>query len=187
MDDSNIVDLFLARDESAISHTENKYGTKLRDIANRVLNDYALAEECENDTYLTAWNQIPPNEPRTYLFAFLAKIIRCLATDELRKRNSAKRSAVFCELTSEMEECISSESSSVEDALDAKELGGLIASFLRRYSQEQQNIFVRRYWYFDSIQEINELYGFSKGKVTVTLSRMRKELRSYLMKEGYLV
>ena len=108
MDDSKIVELYLSRDESAISQTAQKYGTNLRQIANSILNNMASAEECENDTYLEAWNRIPPNEPRTYFFAFLGKIIRHLAIDECRKKTSQKRHALFCELTAEMEECIPS-------------------------------------------------------------------------------
>ena len=185
MDDSDIVELYLSRDESAISQTAAKYGARLRGIANRILDDPAAAEECENDTYLAAWKLIPPNEPRTYLFAFLGKITRHIAMDEVRKRNSDKRSAILCELTKEMEECLPSEHGSIEETMVAEELSGLISSFLKTRSQEQQNVFVRRYWYFDTIREIGKRFGFSNSKVKMILSRMRKDLRDFLRKEGY--
>ena len=187
MDDSKIVDLYLSRDESAISHTASKYGSSLRNIASKILNDYTAVEECENDTYLTAWNQIPPNEPRTYLFPFLGKIIRCIATDEVRRRNRLKRSAIICELTAEMEECLESDASGLDETVNAQELGAVISSFLKTCSTEQRKVFVRRYWYFDSIQEISESYGFSKSKVKMILSRMRIGLSAFLQKEGYQV
>lgn len=187
MDDSYIVDLYLSRDESAISRTAAKYGPGIREIAYRILNDVPAIEECENDTYLTAWNRIPPNEPRNYLFAFLGKIARCIATDEVRRRNRVKRSAVICELTAEMEECLPSGDDSVEDAVGAKELGEMISSFLKKYSADQRKVFVRRYWYFDSVGQIGALYGFSKSKVKTVLYRMRKELVVFLKERGYQV
>ncbi|MBQ6676635.1 MAG: RNA polymerase sigma factor [Clostridia bacterium] len=187
MDDSKIVDLFLARDESAISHIASKYGSGLRNIASKILNDYTAVEECENDTYLTAWNKIPPNEPRTYLFPFLGKIIRCIATDEVRRQNRLKRNAIILELTAEMEECLPSDASDPDETVNIKELGALITSFLKTCSTEQRKVFVRRYWYFDSIQEISELYGFSKSKVKIILFRMRTDLSAFLQKEGYQV
>ena len=118
MDDSMIVDLYLSRDESAISLTAEKYGSKLRKIAYGILGSESSAEECENETYLEAWSLIPPHEPRTYLFPFLGKIIRQLAIDEYRKATRKKRSAPVCELTKEMQECIPGKND-VEEAVDA--------------------------------------------------------------------
>ena len=105
MDDSQIVELYLSRDESAIAQTSQKYGTKLRRIAQNILTDIDASEECENDAYLQTWNLIPPNEPRTYLFAFVGRIIRHLAIDRLRHDSRRKRYALYCELTDEMQEC----------------------------------------------------------------------------------
>ena len=185
MDDSMIVDLYLSRDESAISHTASKYGAKLRVIANRMLDDPFAAEECENDTYLAAWRRIPPNEPRTYLFAFLSNRTHGIAVDKIRKQSSGKRSAILCELTKEMAECLPSDSIGAEDAALAKELGGVITAFLKKRPRDQQIVFVRRYWYYDTIEEISLRFGFSKSKVNMILSRMRKDLISCLRKEGY--
>ncbi|MBO4392117.1 MAG: RNA polymerase sigma factor [Clostridia bacterium] len=187
MDDSKIVDLYFSRDEEAIAETKRKYGTKLRAAANRILNDAQSAEECENDTYMRAWNLIPPNEPRTYLFAFLGKITRHLAIDICRKRDSEKRSAVFRELTEELSECIPSSGMSVEETAENSELAEAINSFLDCHSSEQQNVFVRRYWFFDTVPEISRRYGFTQSKVKMILSRMRAELRDYLERKGFTV
>ncbi len=184
MDDSKIVELYLSRDESAISHTAQKYGLKLRQIADSILNNKASAEECENDTYLEAWKLIPPNEPRSYLFAFLGKITRHLAIDECRKHASQKRQALFCELTQEMEECIPGQGN-VEGDIEANALSQAINTFLDHCSEEQRNVFVRRYWFFDTIPEICNRYDFTQGKVKTMLFRMREALRYYLEKEGY--
>lgn len=184
MDDPEIVALYLSRDESAISQTAQKYGPGLRRIAYGILNDRASAEECENDTYLAAWKLIPPNEPRAYLFAFLGKITRHLAIDECRKNTSQKRNALFCELTREMEECIPGQSN-VEGDLEANALSQTISTFLSSCSEEQRDVFVRRYWFFDTIPEICGKFGFSQSKVKTMLLRMREGLRHYLEKEGY--
>lgn len=186
MDDSKIVELYLSRDESAISQTAQKYGAKLRQIANSILNNMASAEECENDTYLETWKRIPPNEPRTYLFAFLGKITRHLAIDECRKNTSKKRQTLFCELTQEMEQCIPGKND-VEETFDANALSQAISTFLDTCDENQRNVFVRRYWYFDTISEICKRYGYSQSKVKSILFRMRNGLRDYLEKEGYTV
>lgn len=186
MDDSKIVELYLSRDESAISHTEQKYGSRLRQIADSILNNKASAEECENDTYLEAWRRIPPNEPRSYLFSFLGKITRHLAIDECRKNAGKKRQALFCELTQEMEECIPGPSN-VEGNIEANALSQAINAFLDCCSEEQRNVFVRRYWFFDTIPEICKRYGFTQSKVKTMLFRMREGLRYYLEKEGYTI
>ena len=141
MDDSQIVELYLSRDESAIAQTSQKYGTKLRRIAQNILTDIDASEECENDAYLHTWNLIPPNEPRTYLFAFVGRIIRHLAIDRLRHDSRQKRYALYCELTDEMQECLPG-TSNVTQEIDAKELTQLINEFLESCNEEQQNIFV---------------------------------------------
>ena len=186
MDDSQIVELYLSRDESAIAQTSEKYGSKLRRIAQNVLSDLETSKECENDAYLQTWNLIPPNEPRTYLFAFVGKIVRHLAIDRLRHEGRQKRYALYCELTDEMQECIPG-NSDVSQESDAKELSQLINAFLESCSDEQRNIFVRRYWYFDSVAEICEKYSLPQSKVKTTLFRMREKLKDHLTDGGYIV
>ena len=186
MDDSKIIDLYLARDESAISETAEKYGTHLRSIANRILRDPGTAEECENDTYFTAWNSIPPNEPRTYLFSYLGRIIRHLAIDAYRKNAALKRAALFTELTDEMNECLT-DGTLTDDHLTGEELRRTINAFLASLPEQKRNVFIRRYWFFDPVSEIAGRYGLSESNVKVMLHRIREKLREYLKKKGYRI
>lgn len=184
MDDDTIVELFLNRDESAITHTAEKYGSMLRSISQRITADYTVAEECENDTYLEAWNRIPPNEPRTYLISFLSRIIRNISINRCVERNRIKRKAYIIELSEEMEQCIPSPND-VESCIDKLEIGGLISAFLYKQSKEKRVIFMRRYYYLDSVASIAEYFGYSESKVKTMLFRMRKDLRTYLINGGY--
>ena len=184
MEDNKIVELFLDKDENAIKYSSEKYGSKLRAISLSITSDFQTSEECENDTYLQAWNSIPPNEPRSYLYAFLARIIRHISIDRCRERSSLKRYAYIVELTSEMEMCIPSQND-VETNLDAKELGEAISRFLHTISKEKRVMFVRRYFYMDSTSEISKRCMVSENKVKSVLFRVRKDLRQYLIQEGY--
>lgn len=186
MEDSEIVDLYLKRDESAIRETSARYGSKLRSLADRILENDASAMECENDTYLKAWHSIPPYEPRTWLFPFLGRIIRHLAIDECRRKNAEKRKGVYFELTKEMEECVPAKGGPEED-LNADLLAQTISAYLETLGDEPRNIFVRRYWFFESVSEISKRYGFSESKVKSALFRTREGLRKHLEKEGYSV
>jgi len=184
LEDSEIVDLYLAREEAAIAMTKEKYGRGLRRIISSVLDEEA-GKECENDVYLRAWNLIPPNEPREHLFAFLGRLARNLAIDEWRRTNAQKRKTTMTELSEELQECIS-DRKSVEGEILAGELKQVINSFLERKKPEERRIFLRRYWYFDTVPEISKRYGYTQGKVKSVLHRMRGELREVLEKEGYL-
>ncbi len=184
MDDSILVDLFLHRDEMAIEKTAQKYGTRLHKISYGILEDDCSAQECVNDTYFTAWNSIPPHEPRTYLFAFLAKITRHISLDRCKERNRIKRSGCFVELTLELEQCIPSQINVVQQ-LEAQELSKIISNFLRTKSTQKRNIFIRRYWYMDSITDIAKRFKIGESKVKTTLFRMRNELKKYLEMEDY--
>lgn len=186
MEDNYIVDLYLARDESAISRSEEKYGKQLRQIANRVCNDHQTAEECENDTYLKAWNMIPPHEPKGYLFSFLAKITRAIAIDRLKEMTRLKRSAELVELTTEIESAIPSGIDVAED-YNAKELSRIINGYLKTISAEKRNVFIRRYWFMESIAEISKKYSISESKIKSMLFRTRAELKVWIEKEGYTV
>ena len=186
MDDGSIVDLYLARDETAISHTSVKYGAALRTLANRILCDEPASEECENDTYLEAWNRIPPHEPRDYFFPFLGRIARHLAIDRCRRRDAQKRSALLCELTAELELCLPAKEN-VEAEVNASELEMVIRRFLSDCSEEQRGIFLRRYWYFDTIPAVAARFGCTESKVKVTLHRLRERLRAVLEEEGWTI
>ena len=184
MDDGSIVDLYLARDETAIARTSEKYGAALRTLADRILSDPPAAEECENDTYLEVWKRIPPHEPRQYFPAFLGKITRAIAMNRYKEGHRKKRFAATCELTREMLECIPAQEN-IEETFEADELRSMIEQYLYSCSQEQQNVFVRRYWYCDSIRDICKQYRLSQSKVKSMLLRMRKGLKQYLEEGGY--
>lgn len=184
MEDNEIVELYLSRNEDAIKQTAKKYGSRLRNIANNILNDGRTAEECENDAYFETWNLIPPHEPRNYLFAFVGRIVRHIALNVCKKNRRQKRYAVYCELTQEIQECIPAPND-IEAEFEANNLRSLIDSYLENCSEEQQNVFVMRYWYFNSVSQIAKVYGFSQSKVKTMLFRMRSELRKHLEKEGY--
>ena len=184
MDDNQIVELYLQRDETAIKHSAEKYGIRLRTIANRIVKDQQTAEECENDTYLEAWNTIPPHEPGNYLFAFLARITRHLSLNRCRDRSRLKRSAFICELSEEMEQCIPAPDDT-ECRIDEIVLNEAINDFLSDLNEEKRNVFLRRYWYLDSITDISKRFALSESKVTSMLFRCRKQLREHLIKEGY--
>lgn len=185
MEDERIVELYWQRDESAIEMSKAKYGVYCLSIALRILQNKEDASECENDTYLKAWNTIPPKKPSP-LSSYLGMITRSLSLDKLRKRNALRRTDSVCISLDELEDCIPAQMSIAEE-LEAKELAGLISGFLRNLSEHECNIFLNRYWYFLSIKEIAEKYSFTQSKVKMTLLRTRKKLSAHLEKEGIFV
>lgn len=183
MDDKQIVELYLQRDENAIRQTQRKFGKRIIRISKNITGSESTAEEVENDTYLRAWENIPPTNPATYLFAYLARIARNLSLSVCRERSALKRDAMLVELTNEMEECLPS-TSSVEEETDANLLVELLNKFLFSKPEDKRNIFIRRYWYLDSVSEIARQFGLSESIVKTTLFRMRAELREFLEEQG---
>ena len=181
MDDNRIVELYLLRDETAIKQTTEKYGSRLRSLAYGIVKDQQTAEECENDTYM---NTMPPHEPRSYLYAFLARITRHISLNCCRDRSRLKRNAFICELSAEMEQCIPAPDD-VECRIDDMALSDAINGFLSKLDEEKRNIFVLRYWYLDSVVAISKRFALSESKVKTTLFRCRTGLREHLEKEGY--
>lgn len=184
LEDSRIVELYLLRDEAAIGQTAEKYGSRLRALAFGIVKDRQAAEECENDTYWEAWNSIPPHEPIGYLYAFLARITRHISLNLCRDRSRLKRSALLCELSAELEQCIPAP----DDAacrLESLALSQAINGFLRTLDEEKRDLFVRRYWYLDSIADLSKRFALSESKVKTTLFRCRGQLRKHLEQEGY--
>ncbi len=186
LDDNRIIELYLLRDETAIEQTTEKYGTRLRSLAYGIVNDPQTAEECENDTYMEAWNTIPPHEPRSYFYAFLARIIRHISLNCCRNRSRLKRKAFICELSTEMEQCIPAPDD-FQCRIDDMALRNAINGFLSKLNEEKRNIFVRRYWYLDSVADISKRFALSESKVKTTLCRCRCQLREHLEKEGYIL
>lgn len=185
MEDRQIVELFWQRDEAAVAETQRKYDRYCLSIAQNVLGREADAREVVNDAYLAVWNAIPPHRPEL-LSAFLGKITRRLALKRLRDRSAAKRLAGEAAVSlDELEECIPS-ALRVEDCLEAAELVRSIDRFLETLPAAERRVFLRRYWFFDSIQAICSQYGFSQSKVKSMLGRTRRKLLHWLQKEDLL-
>lgn len=184
MEDEKIVQLYLNRDDQAIAETSEKYGAYCTTIAKNILGNNEDAEECVNDTYLNAWNSIPPNQPKI-LSAFLGKITRNLSIDKYRKDHAEKRGKGEAALVlDELQDCVS-DSLNVEDEIDKKELIKTIEKFLDTITPDKKKMFICRYWYFDSIPEIAKRFKVSENNVSVTLNRVRSKLKDYLNERGY--
>lgn len=184
MDDTQLLDLYWQRNESAIGETDKRYGGKLHGLANRIVENREDGEECVSDTYFAAWNAIPPRRPN-YFFAWLAKVCRNFAFGILDKRNAEKRSAQIVTLTAEMELCIPDSRREAEQ--EGQEIGRILNEFLEKLSEESRILFLRRYWYMESIEEIARRYGMGQSKVKTSLHRTRLKLRDQLEKEGITV
>ena len=186
MDDEKIIALYWERNENAINETKQKYGHYCHAIAHNILHSHEDAEECENDTYLDAWNTIPPQIPLRFRI-FLGTITRRIALDKWRKKSADKRGGgetliSLCEL----EECVP-DHKTIDDALEAQQLAEMLSYFLRELSEVESNIFIRRYFRFETIEQIAMFYGFTQSKVKMTLKRTREKLRAYLEKEGIYI
>ena len=181
MKDDEIIALYFRRDEDAIRQTELAYGGKLYNLSYRLLWNREDAEESVSDTYMKAWENIPPTKP-TFFYAYLAKICRFLAMGKLDWNNAAKRKAEVVELSDEMENCIPDMSREMQ--IQSQELGALLSEFLGTLSPENRQIFMRRYWYAESIAEIAQRFHLGESNVKTKLMRTRNALRSFLEKEG---
>ena len=186
MQDEQIVQMFWNRDEAAIAATREKYGSYLFVIAQNILSNREDSMECVNDTYLAAWNSIPPHEPKTYLYAFLARITRHISLNRCRELSRLKRSAFICRLSDELEQCIPAPDD-VECRMDDLALSEAVNGFLRALDEEKRNVFIRRYWYLDPIAAISRRFALSESKVKTMLFRCRRQLREHLEKEGYTI
>jgi len=184
MEDSKIIELLFARNEDGIKHMDDTYGRRLFVLADNIVKNDQDAEESVSDTYMKAWDTIPPKKSM-HLFAYLAKICRNFALKKLDWKAAAKRNAEVVSLTQEMETCIPDETR--ERELDSRELGRILDAFLRTLSDENQMVFLRRYWYVDTITEIAVRYGISESAVNMRLNRTRSKLTQYLAKEGIKV
>ena len=184
MEDQQIIRLYWVRDEQAIPATAEKYGSYCTAIAHNILASRDDAEECVNDTYLNAWNSMPPHRPNV-LSAFLGKITRNLSLSRYRRNTAQKRGEG--ELPAVLEELaeVVSGKESVEQELDRRELIRAIDTFLDNLSPKQRGIFICRYWYTEGIAEIAARYGMKDTAVSMTLNRIRFKLRSYLSERGF--
>lgn len=185
MEDSKIVDLYWERNEAALSETAAKYGNYCHKIAMNVLNSEDDSDECVNDTYLAAWNSMPESRP-TLLGSFLAAIVRNLSLDKYRKNHSQKRGDGQMPLV--LDELLEvAGQSNTESEVDSMLLSESINNFLKSLNEETRFIFLRRYFFADSLEEIASTLKISEGKIKTVLFRTRNKLKDYLMKEGYAV
>ena len=183
MEDNAIIDLYWARSENAISQTAVKYGGYCYAIAYHILESPEDSEESVNDTYLAAWNTMPPKRPSA-LSAFLGKITRYISLDRWKRRSASKRGGGQTTLAlEELEECVSG-GEDPEEHLARKELLALVNRFLEGLPEPERRVFVCRYWYLDSIADIAQRYDFTESKVKTTLHRTRQKLSRQLEKEG---
>ncbi len=181
MDDSKIIDLYFERNEEAIRQTQIKFSKLCHGIAYNVLGNTADAEECVNDTYLGVWNSIPPEKPNS-LKAYVARIARNLSLKRLAYNTADKRSGIAVDF-SELEGVLADH----ETAMGEEEIGRLINDFLKQEKEDARNVFLRKYWFFDSVESIAVRYGFSESKVKSSLFHTRTRLRKYLESKGVYV
>ena len=183
MEEKTIINLYLSRDEKAISLTQEKYGSRIREVIYDLIKDYSYVEDCENDCYLNTWKSIPPNKPYGYFFSYIVCIARNIALNFIRDK-MPKRLTKIVEISNELEDTIPC-SETVDDFLDSYALKEILNQYLDSLPDEKRNIFIRRYWYLDSVKEIAKGYSITIGKVKTILFRCRNELKDILIKEGY--
>ena len=177
--------MFFARSEQAIEELHCKYGSAVKKTAANILKDRLDVEECVNDTYYRCWNSMPPHKPNP-LVSFVCKIARNLAIDRYHMNAAEKRRGNYGLVLDELEECIPSPAS-VETELDAKELTAAINRFLSALEYEDRFLFVRRYWYADSVDDLAHMTGSKANRISVRLFRLRKKLQTSLQREGVLL
>lgn len=183
MDDKKIIELYFERSQQAISETSKKYGGYCHYIAYGILKSNEDSEECVNDAYLRAWNAIPPNRPNN-LQTYLGKIVRNLSLNRLEKLSAEKRGATEqAVILDELAECIPS-GENVQKSVEDTVISDAINRFLAGLSKDTRRIFVRRYWYMNSVKEIADSLCIGESKVAVTLFRTRQKLKKALLKEG---
>ena len=185
MEDTQIIDLFFERSEQALRELDDKYGKAVRRTASNLLNLAQDAEECVSDTYLRVWNSIPPQRP-DYLGGYVCRIARNLAISRLRFDHADKRASSLDVVLDELEACLPSPVD-VESDYEARELGEAINRFLAGLSYDDRFVFVRRYWFADSVKAIARQLGKKEGSVSVRLFRLRNKLKNTLEQEGLLV
>ena len=182
--DNKIINMFFARSERAIAALSDKYGKLCLAISDNLLNSREDAEECTNDAYLKVWNTIPPEKPDS-LRAYLCRIVRNTALDKLKYRTRKKRSGNADALLSELDECIPAPDSTELSADDTAVKS--VTDFLKTQSRQSQVLFIRRYFYCESIASLAKRFCISESNVTTTLCRMRKKLRDKLQKDGICI
>ena len=183
MEDSQIIDLFFEHSEQAVAELDNKYGAAVRRTAANILRDRLDVEECANDTWLGVWNSIPPHRPNP-LLSFVCRIARNLAVSRLRRDTAQKRNSGFDLVLDELADFIPSDMD-LEQEAEARELQETVNRFLGGLPYDDRFLFVRRYWYADSVRDIAEMMHTGENRLSVRLFRLREKLWKTLKKEGW--
>ena len=184
MNDLQIIEMYWKRNEQAISVTAEKYGTYCYSVAYGILHNEEDSKESVNDTYMSAWNSMPPHKPNV-LKTFLGKITRRLSIDRLKRKNAEKRGGEIAEVLDELSECISPSGDPIAE-MEKETLDKTINAFVKELKDTEQRVFLCRYWYAKPVKEIAKLFGFSESKVKVMLMRTRNKLKARLDEEGLL-
>lgn len=184
MEDQLIIKLFYERSEEAIKALEEKYGSLCKMVAKRIVNNEQDALECVNDTLLAMWNKIPPENPNP-LVSYVCRVVKNIALKKCEYLHAEKRNSAYEIALDELESSLCGKDR-IEEELLAKELREAINVFLGKQKKLDRIIFVRRYWFSESISEIANTYGKSNNYITVHLHRMREKLKQYLLKEGLI-
>ena len=185
MNDDKIIELFFERSEQSIKELDSKYGKVFHSLSFKILNNHQDAEECVNDSYIGTWNAIPPAKPKL-LLAFVCKIVRNISLKRYEQNTAAKRNSSYNVAIEELENYIAS-FMTIEDEIAEQELTKIIESFLDSLSKENRVIFLRRYWFSDTYADIAKKVGLTEKNVSVRLTRLRKELREYLLEREVLL
>ncbi len=183
MTDREIVDLYISKDEYAITATKTQYGKRIRKILYEITGDYDSVKDCENECYYNMWNSIPPHTPYDYFFPFITAIARNVALNHIKAKNRRVNEIPIEEFKKKYEHTVASDK--IEDIINTNVLIETINSYILTLSDEKRNVFIRRYWYMDSIKEISQVYNISISNVKSILFRCRNDLRNILKKEGY--
>ena len=182
MDDKDIVDLYLQRDETAINETQIKYGSYCYTIANNILSIHEDAEECVNDTWISAWNKIPPIIPKS-MKAFLGKIVRDISLSRYRANHALKRYGGMDVILNELEECIPSDFN-VQRQLEQKELDDLINEWLESLHREDRVLFIKRYYNGETVKSLARVQACTENQMAQRMLKLRNNLKSFLTSKG---
>lgn len=183
MDDNKIIDLLFERSEQGIAELSNKYEKIIKQIINNILNNDSDTQECINDTYLAIWNNIPPENPKN-LSAYIYKIARNTALNKYHANTAQKRNSKYDVALEELSDVLNSPQTT-ESEYNQIELSFSINEFLKKLDTESQNIFVRRYWYFDSVNDIAKNMKRTPNSISLKLLRIKNKLRKFLITKGY--
>ena len=183
MEDKQIIELYFNRSEQAIEETSSKYGKLTRSVSYHIVRNEEDTEECVSDTYLALWNTIPPENPNPFV-AYILRIARNIAIKKLRYNTADKRNNSYDVSLGELEEVLTG-NSDVQKEIEAKEIETVINSFLKDLKKTDRVIFVKRFWFNMTLDEISEETGFSKNYINVHLHRTKERLKAHLIKEGY--